>query len=80
LNVPEGAKVKLAGSSTRATGPQRTFHSRNLKTGEVWDEYAVEVEFNGQVKSQIIRLIGGDHLELSFQFDQQPVDQIASKS
>lgn len=80
VNVPEGAKVTLAGSSTRATGQQRTFHSRNLKTGEVWDDYAVEVEYNGQVKSQVIRLIGGDHLELSFQFDQQPVDQIASKS
>jgi uncharacterized protein (TIGR03000 family) len=80
LNVPEGATVTLAGNSTRATGVQRVFHSKNLKVGEVWDDYAVEVEFNGQMKSQVIRLIGGDQLELSFQFDDQPVDQIASKS
>lgn len=79
VNVPEGAKVTLAGNTTRATGPQRTFHSRILKAGEVWEDYAIEVEYEGQVKSQSISLNAGDHLELSFQFDEQPVDQIASK-
>jgi uncharacterized protein (TIGR03000 family) len=79
INVPDDAKVKLAGNSTRATGSQRVFHTHGLKVGEVWDEYAVEVEYNGLVKQQTVRLIGGDHLELSFQFDDQTVDQIAAK-
>lgn len=78
LNVPEGAKVVLAGSSTRASGTQRVYQSKQLKVGEVWDDYQVEVELDGQVKRQSIRLIGGDSLELTFDFDAQSVDQLAS--
>lgn len=78
LNVPEGAKVFLAGNQTRASGSHRVYQSKQLKIGEVWDDYTVEVELDGQVKRQSIRLIGGDNLELTFHFDSQPVDQIAS--
>lgn len=78
LNVPEGAKVVLAGSSTRASGTQRVYQSKQLKVGEVWDDYVVEVEFDGQVKKQSIRLIGGDSLALTFDFDAQSVDQLAA--
>lgn len=78
LNVPEGAKVTLAGNTTKATGSQRTFQSSHLKLGEAWDDYVVEVEHEGNVKRQSIRLIGGDQLALTFDFEQQP-DRVASR-
>lgn len=78
VNVPEGAKVSLAGNPTKATGTQRSYLSKQLKAGEVWDKYEVQVELDGQIKRQEVRLIGGDSLELSFNFDEQPVDQIAA--
>jgi uncharacterized protein (TIGR03000 family) len=78
LNVPEGAKVTLAGNPTKASGSQRVFHSTQLQLGESWDDYSVEVEFDGNVKRQSIRLIGGDQLALTFDFEQQQ-DQLAAK-
>ncbi|MFO0942975.1 MAG: TIGR03000 domain-containing protein [Pirellulales bacterium] len=78
LNVPEGAKVTLAGNSTKASGAQRVFQSSHLQLGQAWDDYVVEVEHDGQVKRQSIRLIGGDQLELSFDFQPQ-TDRIASR-
>lgn len=78
LNVPEGAKVTLAGNTTKASGAQRVFQSSHLQLGQAWDDYVVEVEHDGQVKRQSIRLIGGDQLELSFDFQPQ-ADHIASR-
>jgi uncharacterized protein (TIGR03000 family) len=78
LNVPEEAKVLLSGNSTRATGNQRVYQTSQLKVGQVWEDYTVEVEVNGQVKRQSIRLIGGDSLELTFDFESESVDQLAS--
>ncbi|MBX3422990.1 MAG: TIGR03000 domain-containing protein [Pirellulaceae bacterium] len=78
LNVPEGAKVVLAGNPTRAIGTTRTYQSKQLMVGQVWDDYVVEVELDGQVKRQSIRLIGGDSLELSFNFSASAVDQLAA--
>ncbi len=78
LNVPEGAKVTLAGNTTKASGSQRVFQSSHLQLGQAWDDYVVEVEHDGQVKRQSIRLIGGDQLELSFDFQPQ-ADHIASR-
>jgi|694.fasta_scaffold00058_87 uncharacterized protein (TIGR03000 family) len=78
VNVPEGANVSLAGNPTKATGTQRSYQSNQLKAGEVWDKYEVQVELDGKIKRQEVRLIGGDSLELSFNFDEQAVDQIAS--
>lgn len=77
LNVPERAKVTLAGNATKATGAQRVFNSSQLQIGESWDDYTVEVELDGQIKRQSIRLIGGDQLALTFDFDQQ-ADQLAA--
>jgi hypothetical protein len=54
------------------------YQSNQLKAGEVWDKYEVQVELDGKIKRQEVRLIGGDSLELSFNFDEQAVDQIAS--
>jgi len=70
LNLPEGAKVLLAGNETKASGESRTFRTSRLKVGEFWDNYEIEVEYQGQVKRQAIRLVGGDSLQLTFNFDQ----------
>lgn len=77
LNVPEGAKVTLAGNNTKAIGDVRTYRTSNMKVGEVWDDYEVQVAFDGQVKKQAIRLIAGDNLELTFNFDQP--DKLAAR-
>lgn len=78
LNVPEGAEVRLAGNLTKATGEQRTYRTSRLKAGEIWDGYEVEVRMDGEVKRQSVRLLGGDNLVLSFNFDEDPT-KLASK-
>lgn len=78
LNLPEGAKVTLAGSETKAAGETRIFRTGRLKAGEIWDDYEIEVEHEGQVKRQSIRLVGGDKLQLTFDFD-QPVTTVAAR-
>ena len=70
LNVPEGATVRLAGSDTAVTGSQRTYRTQRMKMGEVWDDYQIEVTHLGQTKRQSIRLIAGDQLEMTFNFDE----------
>jgi uncharacterized protein (TIGR03000 family) len=76
LNVPEGAKVTLAGNETRAVGDQRTYRTSQLKPGQIWDDYEVEVSLGDEVKRQSIRLIAGDRLQLSFNFDE--ADELAA--
>lgn len=70
LHLPEDAKVILAGKPTKATGSERTFRTQHLKPGQVWDAYEVEVRLGDQVKRQTVRLIAGDNLQLSFNFDE----------
>ncbi len=79
LNLPEGAQVILAGKSTKATGTQRTFRTSHLKPGQVWDDYEIEVKLGDEVKRQTVRLIAGDSLQLSFNFDEAPEGQLASR-
>lgn len=69
LNVPENAEVTLAGNKTQVKGSTRVFKTSQLKSGEVWDDYVVQVKVGEQVKTQSIRLIAGDKLELSFDFE-----------
>ena len=69
LNVPENAEVTLAGNQTQVKGTTRVFKTSQLKAGDVWDEYVIQVKVGEQVKTQSIRLIAGDKLELSFEFD-----------
>lgn len=70
LNLPEGAKVLLAGNETNATGETRTYRTSRLKVGELWDDYEIEVQYDGKVKRQSVRLVGGDKLQLTFNFEQ----------
>ncbi len=69
VNVPEGAKVILAGNETKSAGSTRTYRTKTLKSGETWDDYRIVVQHEGKTKEQTIRLIGGDKLELNFNFD-----------
>jgi len=78
LNVPEGAIVRLSGNQTEATGTVRTFHTSQLKAGEVWDEYEIQVQLGDEVKNRSIRLIGGDDLQLTFAFDSK-TEKLASR-
>jgi uncharacterized protein (TIGR03000 family) len=70
LNVPADAKVVLAGNETKTAGQARTYRTKDLKLGQVWDDYTVVVTSNGVTKEKTIRLIAGDDLELTFSFDQ----------
>lgn len=79
LNLPEGAQVILAGKTTKATGTQRTFRTSHLKPGQVWDDYEIEVKLGDEVKRQTVRLIAGDSLQLSFNFEDAPEAQLASR-
>jgi uncharacterized protein (TIGR03000 family) len=78
LNVPENAEVTLAGNATQVKGASRTFKTSQMKAGEVWDDYEIKVKVGDQVKSQTIRLIAGDKLELSFNFDESK-DLVAAR-
>ena len=69
LNVPENAKVVLAQNPTTSDGASRVFRTKQLREGEAWDDYKIEVTYQGVTKEKTIRLIGGDKLELSFSFD-----------
>ncbi len=69
LNVPEGAKVYLAGNPTSASGATRTFRTSKLVPGESWDDYEIEVRHGDQVKQKSIRVKAGDQLKLTFAFD-----------
>lgn len=74
LDVPEGAKVILAGNETTTTGTSRTYRTKQLAQGETWDDYTIRVEFEGETKEQTIRVIGGDELALAFSFDTNSID------
>ncbi len=75
LYVPEGAKVVLAGNETKTEGATRTYRTKGLKQGESWDDYTIQVTYEGKTKEQVIRLIGGDNLELTFNFDNKAADR-----
>ena len=71
LNVPENATVVLAKNATKSDGTSRVYRTKQLREGEAWDDYNIEVTHNGVTKEKTIRLIGGDKLELSFNFDSE---------
>ena len=69
LNVPEKAKVVLAKNSTKSEGSSRIFRTKQLGEGESWDDYKIEVTHDGVTKEKTIRLMAGDKLELTFNFE-----------
>lgn len=79
LNVPADAQVVLAGNPTKSSGEARTYRTNELKSGEVWDDYKIVVTHNGLVKEKTIRLIGGDDMKISFEFDSAESDRLVSR-
>jgi uncharacterized protein (TIGR03000 family) len=78
LNVPEGATVVLANNTTKSDGGMRLYRTKQLKIGEAWDDYKIQVTHNGVTKEKTIRLIGGDKLEMSFNFADIQANKLAS--
>ncbi|MFO1063981.1 MAG: TIGR03000 domain-containing protein [Pirellulales bacterium] len=78
LHVPENAEVTLAGNKTSASGATRTFRTAQLKAGERWDDYVVEVRVGSNVKRESLRLLAGDDIQMSFNFDDSK-DLVASR-
>ena len=79
LNVPADAKVVLAGNETKTQGESRVYRTGQLKSGEVWDDYTVSVTSGGVTREKTIRLIAGDDVTLSFDFDAPSSDLIAQR-
>lgn len=79
LHVPTDAKVYLAGTPMRGTGPVRTFRTQRLAAGDNWSDYAIRVvvDQNGQklAKQKTISLTGGQQRDLAFEFD---LDRLAA--
>jgi len=46
------------------------FRTKQLQEGQSWDDYKIEVSFEGIIKEKTIRLIAGDKLELTFNFEE----------
>lgn len=79
LNVPETAKVFLAGRQTTSQGPVRTFRTTRLTPGKAWTDYEIRVELdNGLVKTESIQLKAGDSRALTFDFEGEAAEKIAS--
>lgn len=82
LRVPANAKVTLCGSPTKHTGVARTFETQSLATGQIWQGYKVEVEFErgGQTvtEERLIDMVGGQSHSLAIGFDTTS-DRVAVK-
>lgn len=81
VRVPANAEVTLAGNPTDAKGEIRTFRTRQLKAGETWDDYSVQVAvmLDGRrvVKEKTISLRAGSQEELDFDFG-SPADAVVA--
>ena len=79
LNVPDDAKVTLAGAETKMEGTRRVFETSKLSSGEAWTDYTVHVSVNRGgnelTQEKTITLQAGESRELSFEFNQ---DQLAA--
>jgi len=77
LNVPADAQVVLAGNTTKTNGELRTYRTKELSNGQVWEDYTIVVTHQGVTKEKTIRLIGGDELQVSFNFEPSNSDALA---
>ncbi len=70
VQVPENAKVVLAGNESMTRGPVRFFSTDSLQLGESWDNYTIEVTFdvNGEsvTRAKTIAVVGGQSHDVSF--------------
>ena len=82
VNLPENAKLVLAGNETNRTGSKRVFSTRQLKSGETWDDYKViaMIERNGEtvVQEKTLKVAAGEVYKVDFDFNGSEV-RIAAK-
>jgi uncharacterized protein (TIGR03000 family) len=73
INVPEEAKVQLAGNDTSVQGTQRVYATQQLSAGQTWSNYKVVVSLDrdGETLTQerTLEVRAGQDYELSFDFD-----------
>ena len=81
LEVPENAKVFLAGASTHQTGTVRSYATTQLAPGEQWEGYTVRVELEQEgkhlVQERTLEITGGQAYELAFDFDAEAGPRLA---
>jgi len=82
LQVPDDAKVVLAGNATNGSGKARKFETKRLTEGEKWDGYTVKVTVvrDGKevVRKRTIDVVGGQTYALKFDFDQVDSTAVAT--
>ncbi|MEE2707150.1 MAG: TIGR03000 domain-containing protein [Planctomycetota bacterium] len=73
LRLPADANVSLSGGETHSSGPFRVFTTTQLRAGETWHNYVIQVELDrgGErlSKELAISLTAGETRELSINFD-----------
>ena len=71
--VQAGRERHLSDGLFRRIGAEGLDHReptlQRLHEGESWDDYKIEVTYEGVTKEKTIRLFAGDKLEFSFNFD-----------
>jgi len=81
VEVPEDARVYLAGTQTKQSGKLRTYRSTQLADGQKWEDYSIRVEYDrdGQtlVREKKLTVEGGGSYELAFNFDSTATAQLA---
>jgi uncharacterized protein (TIGR03000 family) len=77
INVPEDARVTLAGHEINGAGAVRVFTTDRLSAGQTWSDYAVEASVvrDGRTLSQSksITLRAGEAQTVSFDFETEHV-------
>ncbi len=72
VNVPENAKVFLAGHETNSFGVVREFSTSRLNDGDRWENYTIrveaEVDGRSETQEETITLAAGENREVNFDF------------
>jgi len=83
VNVPEDAKVNLAGTPTQSQGETRSFTTSKLSEGQSWKNYTITASIvrDGKTvtKQKTIELAAGEDREISFEFDDARVAQAINR-
>jgi uncharacterized protein (TIGR03000 family) len=77
IKLPADAELVLAGTKTKSTGTTRTFTTKKLAEGQLWEDYVVTVSMNQNGKTltqeKTISLRGGEDRTLEFDLTQDHV-------
>ncbi len=73
IQVPENAKVVLAGVPTKRMGLVRTFQTTELEKGQAWEDYTVvaTIEKDGKTieQTKTLTVVAGEAHKVEFDFD-----------